>query len=425
MNDEGPNRPDSDTLQGLRPRWAKTLVRLFPWALKRDADRLRAEIASLHSEFEAVVARLADTAPRFDAVEHQVSHAERRLEAADERFQTISSERERIEEEIRKVQGELEELREGRTRRLESRMDEAERKTGAASDEVERLRDRVVPAVVERGNVLVERLSDEIEEVASLVERMLLGEPLPVAAPDPERRLSGALAEIQPRLLAEFRGTEEEIRHRLDHYLPTLRDSAPVLDIGSGRGELLLMLREAGVEASGVEADAALAQGARRRGLEVTEGDALETLRAQPDEAWGAVTAIHFLEHLDLDRQHEFLAEARRVLRPGGLLIAECPNPHCLRVGAALYWQDPTHRRPLLPESLKLYLEAGGYEVVELEYLHPFPSEQLLASDEISVIDLPSELTPLAERIDRLAVRLDDLLNGPRDFAITAARPSS
>jgi O-antigen chain-terminating methyltransferase len=288
------------------------------------------------------------------------------------------------------------------------------------------LRDEVFPASVARSEALLERLAEELEEVASLTERSLRGEPLPVsgAAPVDEGRLAEALAEVQPLLLESFRGSEDEIRHRMDRYLPDLQEKEPILDLGCGRGELLLLLREAGVEATGVEGDPALAEAARRRGLDVVEGDVFEVLEDQAPESRGAVTAMHLFEHLTPARLVAVLAEIRRVLRPGGLLIIECPNPHSLRVGASLFWQDPTHQRPLLPETLELMLRAAGFEFDRRELLHPFPSDQLLADDEggTGAVTDP-EISLLAERVDRLRDRLDEILHGPRDFAVWAVRP--
>jgi SAM-dependent methyltransferase len=423
MTDEGPHRPHEEDRKGLRPRWVKTLYRLSPFGLRRGIDRLQEAFDELADHSREGDRRLAEIDARLNGIDDRLDSVEHRLDEVADRLETRLD---ATEETIRDIQSELGSLRDERTPKIERRLDDAEGLVAGVQAEAARLRDRVVPAAVERGNVLIDRLAEEIEEVGSLVERMLLSEPLPVPAPDYEQRLPAALAEIQPLLLEQFRGSEVEIRHRLEHHLVKLEAAGPVLDLGCGRGELLLLLREAGVEACGIESDPALAQAARRRGIEVIEADALEELRSHSAERWGALTAIHLLEHLDSGDTLQLLAEARRVLRPGGLLLAESPNPHCLRVGAALYWRDPTHRRPLLPETLALYLETSGFEVRGVEYLHPFPDEQRLAlvpGDPPG--DTPPELVRLNERIDRLASSLDELLNGPRDFAIVAAKPTS
>jgi SAM-dependent methyltransferase len=370
-------------------RWMRALALLTPWGLNR---------------------RISNVAGRIEA---RLGVAETRLDG--------------IETAIRTLQGELALARDVRLSGVEHRVDGAELALSSLTDETVRLRDRVLPAAVARGNALIDRLAEELEETSSLLERSLRGEPLPVAAASAidEERLAGALAAIQPRLLEGFRGSGEEISHRLDRYLEELAAAAPVLDLGCGRGELLLMLRDAGVAARGIEADPALVEGARRRGLEVVEGDLLEVLRRQDDASCGAVTAIHVFEHLPLANLAAVLSEVRRVLRPGGLLIAECPNPHSLRVGAALFWLDPTHHRPLLPETLELLLESAGFVLCRRELLHPFPAEQLLADDEGGTGAVTDhDLTTLAERVDRLRGRLDEILNGPRDFAVWAAKPS-
>jgi SAM-dependent methyltransferase len=372
-----PTQDDGQDDSSFR-RWAKRVFALTPWGLQR---------------------RTAE-----------VQRAEEHLSVA-----------------IQTVQSELAELRERRLEPVEKRIDALEGAVRGLSDEIGRLRDEVFPASVARSDALLERLAEELEEVASLTERVLRGEPLPVAgaAPIDEGRLAAALAEVQPLLLESFRGAEEEIRHRLDRYLPELKSRPPILDLGCGRGELLLLLREAGVAATGVEGEPALAGAARRRGLEVVEGDVLDVLRAQEAATWGAVTAVHLLEHLPPAALAAVLAEIRRVLRPGGLLIAECPNPHTLRVGAALFWQDPTHHRPLLPETLELFVRAAGFTLERRELLHPFPADQLLADDDGgtgAVTD--ADLTILSERVDRLRRRLDEILHGPRDFAVWALKPN-
>lgn len=373
-------------------RWMKALFELTPWGLRR---RIKAQGADL-----------ALALGRTDAIE-------RRLDA--------------LEDSVRRAQTEIAEIRDHRFPATELRFDACEAALSAVTAETDRLRDGVIPAMVGRSDVLLERLAFEIEELGSLVERILRGEPLPapeVSSVD-EGKLTEALAEVQPALLEAFRGPETEIRHRLDHYLAVLATVPPVLDLGCGRGELLLLLREAGVEASGIEADAAVATAARRRGLDVLHTGALEGLRSLEDGSRGAVTAIHLFEHLEPGTLLAVLAEVGRVLRPGGRLLVESPNPHSLRVGASLYWVDPTHRRPLMPETLELYLKTTGFEVEARELLHPFPADQLF-SDETGGGGEPAttpELGVLAARLDDLARRLDELVNGPRDFAVWATKP--
>ena len=373
--------PQGGQQESLLRRWGKALYWLSPWGVQHRFERLRAGFED-----------------RIDGIEVA----------------------------IRTLQDELAEIRIERLGPVEKRVDAVEGALGAVSDETARLRDEVFPASVARFDALLERLAEELEETASLIERSLQGEPLPTAAAGAidESRLSDALGDLQPLLLESFRGSDEEIRHRMDRYLPDLRSAAPVLDLGCGRGELLLLLREAGVEAIGVEGDTALVQAATRRGLKVIHGDVLEVLRAQESDSRGAVTAIHLFEHLAPSTLAAVLAEIRRVLRPGGILIAECPNPHTLRVGAAFFWQDPTHSRPLLPETLELFLTAAGFIPTRRELFHPFPDDQLLTDDEGGTQALTDpDMTTLAERVDRLRLRLDEILNGPRDFAVWAENP--
>jgi len=359
----------------------KAFFELTPWRLKKRLDLQTAELDRLRSYQDA----------RCDAVE-------RRLDL--------------IEEALRRAQAELAEVRDQKLVAAETRLDAAEGAISSVTEEATRVRDELVPAMVGRSDALLERLASELEELGSLVERILRREPLPVPGESviDEAKLASALSEVQPALLEAFRGPEAEIRHRLDRYLDALKINAPVLDLGCGRGELLLMLREAGVAAVGIESDPAVAQASRRRGLEVIEADVLDGLRAADDDSRGAVTAVHLFEHLDSAMLLAVLAEVRRVLRPGGMLVVESPNPHSLRVGAALYWADPTHKRPLLPETLELFMKTAGLAIDRCEFLHPFPDDQLFVA----------QATPETRA---LAQRLDELVNGPRDFAVWAKKP--
>ncbi len=211
----------------------------------------------------------------------------------------------------------------------------------------------------------------------------------------------------------KFRGTRREIRERLRVYLDILRaagagsEEQPVLDIGCGRGEWLELLRDEGLAGRGVDLNDTLAHQCRERGLAVETGDAIAHLRSLPEASLGAVTGFHIIEHLPMETQLELYGEAVRVLRPGGVAIFETPNPQNLLVGACNFYADPTHKRPLYPETQKFFLEYRGFSRVELKFLHPHEPGARLPEDEAP----------------ELAARLNDLLSCARDYAVIGYRP--
>ncbi|MDL2356719.1 MAG: class I SAM-dependent methyltransferase [Pseudomonadota bacterium] len=167
-----------------------------------------------------------------------------------------------------------------------------------------------------------------------------------------------------------YRGSRELIAERLRAYLPFIAPLAALyapaaparaLDIGCGRGEWLEVAGAAGFEARGVDIDDAMLAAARQRGLAVQTADGLQTLRALGDASLAMVSAFHVVEHIAFDDVRALIAEALRVLQPGGLLILETPNPENLVVGASSFYRDPSHLRPLPPELLSFAAEHAGF----------------------------------------------------------------
>jgi SAM-dependent methyltransferase len=159
-----------------------------------------------------------------------------------------------------------------------------------------------------------------------------------------------------------FRGSEAFVADRMLPYLGVLRDKAPVLDVGCGRGELLGLLSAIDVAASGVDLDASMLERCRAKGLDVALGDAVDVLDSREVGSLGAVTSFQVVEHLELATLRKLFEAAHRALRPGGVLVAETVNPHS--PGALkTFWLDLTHVRPLYPEAmLFLALESGFQE---------------------------------------------------------------
>jgi SAM-dependent methyltransferase len=218
-----------------------------------------------------------------------------------------------------------------------------------------------------------------------------------------------------------YRGTEEEIRERIAAYLPYLRDlPGPVLDLGCGRGEALALLRDHGIAGRGVDSSERMVQLCRDRGLEAEVGDLFAVLAGVGEGSLGGVISFHVIEHLPGPALDRLVRLAGRALRPGGVLILETPNPLSVVVAARNFWLDPTHVRPVHPESLKLMYELAGFDPVERLDLRPFPDGQRLP--EIELATLPPEQRPLADLVNRLRDRLDEVLFGYQDFGMVGRK---
>lgn len=177
---------------------------------------------------------------------------------------------------------------------------------------------------------------------------------------------------LYSRFEMRFRGEPEVIRRRVETYLPLVRQpgigdaDSPVVDVGSGRGEWLDALRAAGMHASGIDTNQDFVLACRTRGLAVTEADALAALSELPDGSVGAVTSMHLVEHLPFEVLVGLIDQAYRVLKPGGVLILETPNPENVNVGSHWFYLDPTHRNPLPPAMLSWLVADRGFADVEV-----------------------------------------------------------
>jgi SAM-dependent methyltransferase len=214
-----------------------------------------------------------------------------------------------------------------------------------------------------------------------------------------------------------FRGDPEDVLATLsERYLDVLASSPPVLDVGCGRGELLSALAEQGVACSGVDLDAGMVAEARAAGLDVTAGDGVAHLRSLPEGSLGSIIAVHVAEHLPLHALVDLLELAATRLRPGGLLIAETPNPASLVVLGNSYILDPTHVWPLHPSLLTFLCERAGFRDVELRFYAPAEAYHLPR------IDIPEGAEwagPVNEAVDRL----NEVLFGPQEYAVVARTP--
>ena len=156
-----------------------------------------------------------------------------------------------------------------------------------------------------------------------------------------------------------------------------------VLDLGCRSGALTRHFLE-GNEVVGLDVDRAALAKAQALGIEPVEGDVEDPLPFA-DASFDAVVAGELLEHLQLPEA--LVLEARRVLRPGGVLVGSVPN--AFRLQSRLRFlrgrppeDDPTHLRLFSPAAVRELL--SGFDGLTLAYvggryrgLHP----RLLARD--------------------------------------------
>ncbi|CAI0962600.1 Probable S-adenosylmethionine-dependent methyltransferase MSMEG_2350 [Serratia fonticola] len=165
----------------------------------------------------------------------------------------------------------------------------------------------------------------------------------------------------------EHRGSVQDIKQRLSVYLPFITalakiyPSAEVADVGCGRGEWLETLRDNDIPAMGVDLDDGMLERALQIGLNVKKMDCLAFLQQQADASLLAITGFHIAEHLPFEVLQSLVKEALRVLKPGGLLILETPNPENVSVGTCSFYMDPTHNHPLPPALLEFIPNYYGF----------------------------------------------------------------
>jgi len=176
-------------------------------------------------------------------------------------------------------------------------------------------------------------------------------------------------------------------------HLAKLKPGEVVVDIGTGRGEMLAVAVKNGASrAVGVEYSPAAVEMALHTLAVQEAGDNAEVLLADarsiplPDAMADLVTMVDVVEHLAPDELHRTLSEARRLLRPGGrLFIHTMPNRTIYEVtyrfqrwlvpGRRKRWpsnprndyERSMHVNEMTVTSLRRSLDRAGFRPVRVE----------------------------------------------------------
>ena len=223
-----------------------------------------------------------------------------------------------------------------------------------------------------------------------------------------------------------FRGSQQEIRRRLEDYLPVFAGASNVLDIGCGRGELLDLFRSAGIGARGIDTNQSMVQECRDRGLSADCDDAAAWLERLPDQSLDGLIAIQVVEHLEPTYLARLIELAFTKLKPQSPMVLETINPACWVAFFESYLRDVTHRWPLHPETLQYLVQASGFTTVTVQYRAPVPGTDRLQQVPVPVTTAESDVNPtvtdLVDVVNSNVNKLNARLFTFMDYAVVARR---
>lgn len=249
-----------------------------------------------------------------------------------------------------------------------------------------RTQHRDFETALERNTLDIQRrLWDDLERIRVEYERLIHGELRIIR----QRTVTAQAADSAPPAIAQpavtsvesqfdygrfaerFRGSAEYVREKQRFYLPFFAGREAVLDIGSGRGEFLELMREAGIPARGIDLSAESVDLCRSKGLHAEISELFPYLENLPEASLDGIFCAQVVEHLSPDRLPAMIRLAASRLVRGGILVIETPNPECLAIFASHFYLDPTHTRPVPHPLLAFYMEEFGLGRIEVHKLSP------------------------------------------------------
>lgn len=165
-------------------------------------------------------------------------------------------------------------------------------------------------------------------------------------------------------LYHKVRSITLKAKRKMLHKLTGLKHGS-VLDIGCGTGAFLHEMQTAGWEVTGIEADATARLKAHEN-YRIIPKNSGELFNLQGP--FDAITLWHVLEHVHL--LHEYIAECKRLLKPGGVVLVAVPNH--LSYDAKQYktdwaaWDVPRHLYHFSPKSMETLMNKHGFKVEEV-----------------------------------------------------------
>ena len=167
-------------------------------------------------------------------------------------------------------------------------------------------------------------------------------------------------------------------RDCLDRLAGEVGNLGPICDMGCGPGQIARYLHRKGINTLGVDLSPRMVEEAARLNPEIHfhQGDMLSLPDA--DNSWGGIAAFYCIIHIPREQIVPALAEMKRVLRPGGVLLIT------FHIGDEIKHFDEWWEKAVnldfafyFPEEMEAWLKDAGYELEETLVREPNPEVEV------------------------------------------------
>jgi len=138
--------------------------------------------------------------------------------------------------------------------------------------------------------------------------------------------------------------------------------TADILDYGCGPGDFMVECKAQGYTALGIDSSVRSISMARRRGLDVLEGD--WEAASLEGKSFDLIFLQSVIEHCR--NPVALLRGLSHRLKESGVMIVSAPTP------GPHFWDDPTHIRPYTPRSLTALAELSELRLEWQSYVFAF-----------------------------------------------------
>lgn len=154
----------------------------------------------------------------------------------------------------------------------------------------------------------------------------------------------------------------ESIKKQQGQYVKYFAGCKNVLNIGSGRGEFLELLRENGILAKGVDTKEELVYQCRCFGFDADCSDVVEYLKTQKN--LDGIFCSQEIQKLPFDKIVRLCEEAYYRMQFGAKIVIQATGS----TNSDIFYLDPTYDKPVHPGSMKHLLESIGFKEVEIVF---------------------------------------------------------